>query len=108
MLPDVFLDEGARRRRVERESLLDGLLRHGKGTVVSLALGEVEAHVRQELDRRIEEHGSFDAIGREVGELEDQPAAVRVADESCALDARVLDRLEDVGDMRCDRPRRLP
>ena len=75
---------------------------------MTFALREVETDVRQELDRRIEQCGTVDAFGRKRRELEDEPASVGVPDPDCALDARGVERLEDVVHVRCDRPGRLP
>ena len=79
-----------------------------KRVVVPLALGEVVADVRQELDGRVEQRGALDAFGCQCRELEDEPAAVGVPDPARASHARGVERLEDVVHVRGDRPGRLP
>ena len=104
----VFLEVLARRRRVGHEALLDRLLGIVVGAVCSLALREVERHVRQHLDRRIEQRGPLDAIRRQRRELEHEPPAEGVSDPLRALKAFVVERLEQVVDVRRNRPRWIP
>src|SRR5205823_10910802 len=68
----------------------------------------VEADVRQEVDRRVEQNRSLDALRLERRQLQDEPPAEGVADPRRALDSRSGDRLEHVGGVGGDRPRRLP
>src|SRR5438874_10339355 len=74
----------------------------------SLALCEVEPHVREDLDRGIEQRRPFDPLRVQSRELEDQPAAEGVAHEGCAPHACRIERLEDVVRVRGNRPRRVP
>ena len=64
--------------------------------------------MRQQLDRRVEQHGALDALGRECGELEHEPAAERVPDPRRAANAGVVERLEQVVRVGRDRPGRFP
>ena len=108
MLAHVLLEELARAAAAGPEARLDRLLERPEGKVVQLVRGEVEADVREELDRGIEERRSLDALGLPGSELEDEPPAEAVPDPGGLRHAGRLDRLDDVREVRRDRPRRLP
>src|SRR5262245_60702470 len=108
MLAVLLLEIVARRRCAHAESLLDRVLRRVVRTVCASELREVEADVRQELDGGIEQHRAFDVVRVERRELEHEPPAERVTDPVRATDAGAVERLEQVVDVRVDRPRRLP
>jgi hypothetical protein len=74
--------------------------------VGALAVRDDRGDVRQHVDRGIEEHDAADQLGVARGELEDQPAAERVTDPVDG--AEVAERLDEVGDVLLERPRRLP
>ena len=63
-----------------RDAFCDRILHRVEGAVGTLAFGEVEADVREKLDRGIEQHDPVDAFGCELGQFEDEPAAERMAD----------------------------
>src|SRR5262249_9248290 len=108
MLPVLFLQELAWRRRAGGEPLVDRLLRRVVRPVVALTLREVEADVRKELNRRVEQHGAPDAAGVQGRELEHQSASEGVSDPVGVADAGVVEGLEQVVQVRRDRPRGLP
>ena len=108
MLAHVFLDELQRRRIAVRHAFLDSILRRVECSIGAFPFSEVETDVRQQLDGRIEQCAAFEPVRFEYRQLEDQPGAVRVADERGVFDTGGFDRLQHVGYMRADRPRWLP
>ena len=73
-----------------------------------LDLGHELRHVREDVERRIEQHRSVDPLRMAGGELEDEPAAERVADPVRPPEAEGVDGLDDVGDVCLECPGRLP
>src|SRR5437868_8641146 len=108
MLGGFLLEELAGRRNAGVQACLDRLLLGEVRMVGTLSLREVEADVREDLDRRVEQRDACEPIRIEHGELEDQPTAERMPDERRSADAGGVERLEDVVGMCRDRPRRLP
>src|SRR5439155_19709442 len=82
--------------------------REAEGYVGAFPFGEVETDVWQQLDGWIEQNGPLETLRVERRQLEDQPAAVGVADERGALDSGGFDRLQHVRHMRPDCPRWFP
>jgi hypothetical protein len=74
----------------------------------TLELRKVVADVRQELDCRVEQRCALDSLRDESRELEQQTAAVRMADPGRTPDPVRIERLEHVVRIRRDRPRWLP
>ena len=70
-------------------------------------LGDERCDVRQQLDGRVEQNGAADPLRLARGELEDEPAAERVPDPVGLLDPERVDRLDQVVDVGCERPRRV-
>jgi len=108
MLLDLFLDECAWRERVGVETRGDRILGCGIRMVGAFTIGEVEPDVREDLNRGVEQRDTFEPIGIEHGELEDQAPSERVPDERSPTDARRIERLEDVVGVRREGPWRVP
>ena len=64
--------------------------------------------MRQNLDRRIEQGHELESLRVERRELEDQPGAEGMADESCPPDAGGIECFQNVVCVGRDRPRGLP
>src|SRR5437868_3145198 len=104
VLARLFLEVLSRRRRAGREPCRDRLVHGLERVVVRSVLGEVEADVGQDLNRRVQQNGTLDPLGVLRAELEDQPRTEAVPDPQRALHAGRTDRLEHVGDMGRDAP----
>src|SRR2546421_11570835 len=61
----LLLDERARCGCASLHARLDRLLLRAEDAVAPLVLGHVEAHVGEELDRRVEEDRALDPLRRE-------------------------------------------
>ena len=80
------------------DRVVDGLL--------PLALRDVRRDRRQHVQCRVEQHRAVHELGMRGRELDDQPPAERVTDPVAR--AEPAERLDEVGDMRVERPRRVP
>ena len=108
VLLGVALGVRARRECARIEALLHVLLDRCDGAARQLGLGEILRRAGQRLDRRVEQHGAAHALRMRRRKLEHEPAAPRVADPVRPLHPERRGRLDEVAEVRRDRPRRLP
>jgi hypothetical protein len=106
VLPDLLLEQLARRvgEPASRHPHLDRLDDGSIGLLAPGVLGEVAGEERRDEDRRVEEHGPLDQLRAHRRDLHDQPPAEAVADPVGGL----LERVEQVRDMRLDVPGLVP
>ena len=102
------LEDGARRReqRAVGEASVDRLVGRGERRVGAQQLGTLERDLGLDEQRRVEQDGALDAIGRTRGQLDDEPAAEAVPQPDGPPDAERVGRLDEVGDVLRDAPRR--
>ena len=76
--------------------------------VARCILGEIEADVREDLDRRVEQHRARNPLGRGRAQLEHETPPEAVPQPGCRLlHARGIHGLEHVGEVGRNVPRRL-
>ena len=110
MLSRLLLEHRARRReqRSVGETRVDRLVGARERDVGPRQLGSLTGDGRVDVQRRIEQHRALDPVGPSRGKLGDELAAEAVTEPGPRSDAERGSRLDEVGDVLLDAPRRLP